>query len=81
MTYTLPISSQNQVVIPAGARRLWGVGPGDDLILDIKIQGILPHGNIIPKPKSWVKLTAGLGKGIWGKGEEYIEKDRQTWDK
>ena len=80
MNYILPISSQSQVVIPSEARRLLGVGPGDKLMLNIKTQGILPTGNITPLPKSWIKLTAGLGKGLWGKGEEYIRNDRLTWN-
>lgn len=80
MNYILPISSQSQVLIPAGARRLLGVSPGDKLILNIQTQGILPTGSISPLPKSWIKLTAGLGKGLWGKGEEYVKKDRLTWN-
>ncbi len=34
---------------------------------------------IEPQYKSLLKLIIGLGRGLWGKGEEYIEKDRNKW--
>ncbi|OGG02026.1 hypothetical protein A2W14_06320 [Candidatus Gottesmanbacteria bacterium RBG_16_37_8] len=31
--------------------------------------------------RSSVDRVKGISKGVYGKGEEYIEKERQTWKK
>jgi hypothetical protein len=33
------------------------------------------------KPKDYVNALRGLGKDIWkGKSEEYLKKERESWD-
>lgn len=80
MDITLTLSSQGQVVIPIKVRKILDVKPGEKLILTLDESGVLPIANIHTKPKSWVKLVSGLGKGVWGKGEEYVRKERDQWE-
>lgn len=81
MTYTLTLSSQGQVVIPSKARKKLGLRPGSRLVMSLTTKGITPKATLEPEPESWVTHVAGLGKGIWGKGEKYIEKERKSWMK
>ena len=81
MTYTLTLSSQGQVVIPSDARKKLGLKPGSKLIMTIQNKGIVPKAILESQPDNWVKKTAGLGKGLWGKGEKYTDEERNRWDK
>ncbi len=78
---TLTISSQGQIVIPVKIRKALGVKAGSKVTLTLKPTKPIPTAVLEPEPKSWVKAVTGLGKGLWGKGEEYIEKERKSWDK
>ncbi len=75
MTYTLTISSQGQVLIPSDVRKYWKVKAGNKLLLNPQT------GSIMPQPQSWYNTVRGIAKGVYGKGEEYIKKERATWDK
>ncbi len=79
MTYTLTLSSQGQVVIPSEVRKKLHLRPGSRLVMSLRTKGVSPKAILEPEPVSWVAYTAGLGKGIWGKGEEYIKKERKGW--
>ncbi len=80
MTYTLTVSSQGQIVIPSKVRKHLGIKPGNRIVIRSSTQGRVPTAVIEPKV-SWVKRVSGIAKGIYGKGEEYIDKERETWDK
>ena len=81
MIYTLTLSSQGQVVIPSNARKKLGLKPGSKLLMSVESKGIAPKAILEPQPESWVKKVTGLGRGIWGKGEDYIDKERNEWPK
>jgi len=81
MESDLTVSSQGQIVIPAKIRKVLGIKPGQKINLKVVKKGIFPKAVISPQPKSWVKQVRGLGKGIWGKGEVFIEKSRSEWDR
>ncbi|OGM33291.1 hypothetical protein A3D00_00185 [Candidatus Woesebacteria bacterium RIFCSPHIGHO2_02_FULL_38_9] len=81
MESTLIISSQGQVVIPAKVRRFLGVKAGSRLKLFVNKTVTIPSATIVPQPESWMRCVKGLGRGIWGKGEEYIENERRSWSK
>lgn len=81
MDATLIVSSQGQVVIPSKIRTILGIKPGSKLNLTVKSDSPVPTAVITPKPENWVRHVKGLGKGIWGKGEKYIEAQRADWDK
>lgn len=34
-----------------------------------------------PDKIDWVRRVAGIASGIYGNAEEYIEKERASWDK
>ncbi|KKQ84425.1 MAG: hypothetical protein UT08_C0018G0031 [Candidatus Woesebacteria bacterium GW2011_GWB1_38_8] len=80
MTYTLTVSSQGQVVIPSHARKRLGLKPGSKIILSVETKGKIPKAILEPQPESWVSYVTGLGKGLWGKGEKYVEKERTSWE-
>lgn len=80
MTYTLTISSQGQIVIPSQVRKHLGIKPGSKITLRLSQQGKLPVATIEP-PVSWISRVRGIAKGVYGRGEEYIEDERKTWDK
>lgn len=81
MIYTLTLSSQGQVVIPSNARKKLGLKPGSKLLMSVENIGIAPKAILEPQPDSWVKKVTGLGCGLWGKGEEYIDQERKQWNK
>lgn len=79
---TLTLSSQNQVVIPTIIRKMLEIKPGSKLLITIPASDSgVPVATIIPQPDSWVNLVSGLGKDIWGKGEKYVQKERDGWEK
>ena len=80
MTYTLTISSQGQIIIPSQLRKYLGVGPKDQLKARSDRKGKIPI-LVIEPPTSWVDRVRGVAKGVYGKGEKYIERERQTWGK
>ena len=79
MTYTLTVSSQGQVIIPADIRRYLGVKPGSKITLRPTKMGDLPTATLEP-PVSWVKRIKGVAKNTYGAGEVYIDQERQSWD-
>ena len=81
MDTTLTVSSQGQVVIPRKVRELLGLKAGSKIMLTVNKNGKIPTATLITKPASWVKYVAGLGKSVWGRGEDYIEKERKSWEK
>lgn len=81
MTVTLTLSSQGQVVIPVDVRRVMGLKAGSKVTLTVSQQKPIPTAIMQPMPDSWTKHVRGIGKNIWGKGEEYIDKERSSWTK
>jgi AbrB family looped-hinge helix DNA binding protein len=81
MNTLLTISSQGQVLIPMRARKLLGVVPGDKLKLRVVQKDTLSSLVLEPPTKSWTKRVAGVAEGQYGKGEEYVSTERDTWSK
>lgn len=79
MTYTLTVSSQGQVVIPADMRRYLNLTPGSQLLLRPTKLGDLPTITLEPQT-SWVKRVKGISKGTFGAGETFIDQERQSWE-
>lgn len=80
MTYTLTVSSQGQIIIPSQVRKHLGIKPGSKIKIRPDTVGRTPTAVIEP-PASWVDRVTGIAKGVYGKGEEYVAKERATWDK
>lgn len=79
MIYTLTLSSQGQVVIPSRVRKKLGLKPGSKLLMAVENKGITPKAILEPQPESWVKKVTGLGRGVWGNGEKYVDQERNKW--
>lgn len=79
MENILTLSSQGQIVIPSKVRSALGIKPGSKIKLILNKLGSIPKAILIPQPNSWTDLVTGLGKGVWGEGEKYIEKERNNW--
>ncbi len=77
MTTTVKVSSRNQIVIPAEARRALGIEPGDQLIVSVR-DGLLV---MIPKPDDILAQLRGLHKEVWADVdvEDYINEERDAW--
>ncbi|KKR32618.1 MAG: hypothetical protein UT63_C0037G0008 [Candidatus Gottesmanbacteria bacterium GW2011_GWC2_39_8] len=80
MTYTLTVSSQGQIIIPNELRKYLGIHPKDRLKARSSKNGKIPV-IVIEPPVSWIERVKGIAKGVYGKGEDYIEKERQSWEK
>jgi AbrB family looped-hinge helix DNA binding protein len=79
MTYTLTLSSQGQVVIPSQARKKLGLKPGSKLVLNLDAKSDTPKATLEPLPDSWTEYASGIGKGVWGNGEQYVNQQRKDW--
>lgn len=77
-TVTITIGKKAQIVIPKKAREAIGVKEGSKATLMYEPGRVVIMGD----PKTYGRLLRGLGKEIWGgKGEEYLEKERNSWDR
>ena len=79
MMYELTISSQGQIVIPSAVRKHLGIKPGNKIKMRIGKQCRVSTVTM-ESPTSWVARVNGIAKGIYGKGERYIENERKTWE-
>jgi AbrB family looped-hinge helix DNA binding protein len=80
MTYTLTVSSQGQIVIPVSVRKIMGLRRGAKVKLRMDQHTAIPTA-ILEPPFSWADRARGMAKGAYGKGEEYVENERKTWDR
>jgi AbrB family looped-hinge helix DNA binding protein len=74
---TVRISAKNQVVVPKDAREHLRVGPGDELL-------IVPQGGrliVVRKPRDVLDSLAGSARGIYGRGEPYLKRERRSWNR
>lgn len=73
------LSSKNQVVVPALARKRLGIKAGDRLVWKVKKDKV----EVVPRELSWTDYTAGLGKKAWQGSDpaEYINKLRDEWSR
>jgi AbrB family looped-hinge helix DNA binding protein len=69
------LSSKNQIVIPREAREKLGLKPGDKLLIGVAGK----HLTVIKKPKNFVKALEELNIGPYG--DDYISKERASWDR
>jgi AbrB family looped-hinge helix DNA binding protein len=68
------LSSKNQIVIPREAREALQLKPGDKLIVRVLDGKIL----VMEKPKSYRNAIRGLMRK--GYGEDYLRKERNSWE-
>jgi AbrB family looped-hinge helix DNA binding protein len=80
MIHTLTVSSQGQIVIPSAVRKHLGITPGSKVAIRVVSKGKIPTATLEPVV-SWTKRIKGIAKGMYGKGERYIEKERKSWEK
>ncbi len=81
MTYTLPISSQNQVTLNRALRKHLEVDSKSKVVATPTILGSRKVVILEPPTKSWVERVAGIGKGMYGDVDEYIKNERDSWDR
>jgi len=74
---TVKLSKKNQMVLPKEAREHIGAGPGDELVVIQRRNGML----ILAKPEDILESLKGSGKGIYGDVDEYLRKERASWRK
>lgn len=81
MNMTLTVSSQGQIVIPKAVRTRVGIKPGGRVLLTVRDTVTGPEIGLKPNPVEWVKALAGTAKGIYGNVDDYIEKERNSWER
>lgn len=68
------ISSKNQIVIPREAREALGVKPGDKLLVVVNGDKVI----VLQKPEAYHEAILGIAKHPYP--EDYLERERQSWD-
>jgi AbrB family looped-hinge helix DNA binding protein len=68
------ISSKNQIVIPAEARKALGVKAGDKLLVSVHDGKMM----ILERPLKFHKAIEGLMRGVYG--PDYLKKERESWE-
>ena len=73
------LSSKNQIVVPAKARKQLGLKPGDTLLVHVREKSIV----LIPEPEDYVESLRGLGKHVWADidTDEWLRSERESWEK
>lgn len=71
------LSSKCQVVIPKRVREALEIGPGDELLMEVKEGTLIIH----PKPKNYTDYMIGLHKDVWKDvdTDSYLNRERETW--
>ena len=79
MASTVVVSKKHQIAVPAEIRRKLGISSGDRLLVDLQ-DGVIV---IVPVPTSFTDRLRGLGREIWQDEDpqEYINRERGSWDK
>ena len=74
---SVKVSKKNQIAVPAVARQLLNITPGDRLLVDIQ-DGIII---LIPNPSNYTSTLEGLHHEIWEELEanDYINRERDAW--
>ncbi len=67
------ISSKNQIVIPAEARKALGVKAGDKLLVSVHAGEMV----VMKRPAKYHLAIEGLMPG--GYGPDYLKKERKSW--
>jgi AbrB family looped-hinge helix DNA binding protein len=70
----ITLSSKNTIVIPREARQALGLKPGDKLLVVVRGQHLI----VMRKPKSFATALAGRGRGLYP--EDYLKKERESWE-
>ncbi|MBE9572436.1 MAG: AbrB/MazE/SpoVT family DNA-binding domain-containing protein [Proteobacteria bacterium] len=79
MEVGIKLSSKCQIVIPKHVREALEIGPGDELLMEVKEGSLI----IYPKPKSYTAYMIGLQKDVWRNvdTDTYINKERESWER
>ena len=80
MPYELTVSSQGQIIIPSAIRKHLGIKPGSKVVMRLEQQHKVNTATI-EAPLSWITRVRGIAKNVYGKGEDYIKNERDTWEK
>jgi AbrB family looped-hinge helix DNA binding protein len=70
----ITLSSKNQIVVPAEARRALGVKAGDKILIVVRGSKVI----VFEKPQSPHAAIRGLAKRPFPK--DHVMKERQSWD-
>jgi len=70
------LSKKHQIVLPGEARKALSLKAGDHLLVVVKGDLVM----LMPKPQNYTKALAGRGKGLYGKSEAYLKKERESWN-
>ena len=71
------LNSRYQIVIPKEAREALGLPPGDELL-------VVPEGDrvvVLLRPPELVKRLGGSGRGVFGRPDRYLSRERASWDR
>lgn len=81
MDATLTLSSQGQVTLPKSMWGVLGVRPGSKIMAYLQ-KTLKGHAVVLQaEPESWADYLKGSGKGLWGEdSDEYLRKERESWD-
>jgi AbrB family looped-hinge helix DNA binding protein len=79
MEIGIKLSSKCQVVIPKRVRKALDIGPGDELLMEVKEGSLI----IYPKPKSYTNYMMGLHKEVWKDvdTDTYLNEERKSWER
>lgn len=74
---SVKVSKKNQIAVPAIARQLLHITPGDRLLVDIQ-DGIII---LIPNPRNYTSTLEGLHHEVWEDidANAYISGERDAW--
>jgi AbrB family looped-hinge helix DNA binding protein len=72
------VSSKNQIVVPAEARKKLGIKPGNYLLVNVRDHSIV----LVPETEDPVGALKGLGQDIWAgvDSDKWLREERESWE-
>lgn len=79
MKTSVTISSKRQITIPAEIFRLLELKEGQKLLVEVDDDRIVMKA----RPESFTKALMGITRGLYGQNaaevDEYVDKERESW--
>lgn len=84
ITSSSKVSSQGQITLPVEVRKALRLKAGDVISwLVVRVKAGYSKAVAYKRDKNWIKASYGMARDFYasyGSGEEYLQKERKSWE-